>query len=124
MVVPAGMLVKEEMPSTLSRALVVWNCCAVVRPKNGGKVLALKTGSVGLLITAEKRVRRSARSCEVAVPGVPPDCAVKVDAGNATVWPGKIEATLVECSKSLPAGYVSPLETIVNGLGAFSVTTT
>src|SRR5258708_30453195 len=97
------MLVKEEMPSTLNRALVVWNCCAVVRPKNGGKVGALKTGSVGLLITAEKRVKRSARFCEVAVPAVLPDCAVKVDARRATVWPGKIEATLVGCLKLLPA---------------------
>ena len=116
------MLVKEETPSTLRRPLVVWNCCPVASPKNGGNVVALKTGSAGLPMTAEKRAKRRARSCEVAVPGVTPDCAVKVSTGNATVWPGKIEATLVECSKALPVGKVRPFAMIVNGLAVFSVT--
>jgi len=57
----------------------------------------------------------------VAVPGVTPDCAVKVSTGKATVWPGKIEATLVECSKALPAGNVRPFAMIVNGSGVLSV---
>ena len=120
-VLPAGILVKEETPSTLKRPLVVWNSCGVMTiPKNGGNVVALKTGSAGVPITAEKRVKRRARSCEVAVPGVTPDCAVKVKTGKATVWPGKIEATLVECSKA-PVGKVRPFAMIVNGSGVLSV---
>ena len=120
-VLPEGILVKAETPSTLSRPLLVWNCCPVASPKNGGNVVALKTGSAGVPITAEKRVKRRARSCEVAVPGVTPDCAVKVKTGKATVWPGKIEATLVECSKALPVGKVRPFAMIVNGSGVLSV---
>ena len=85
-VLPAGILVKEETPSTLKRPLVVWNSCGVMTiPKNGGNVAAPKIGSAGVLMTAEKRVRRRARSCEVAAPGVTPDCAVKVNTGKATV---------------------------------------
>ena len=93
---PPEMLVKLETPSRLSRPLVVCNSCGVVMPKNAGNVVALNCGDVGVLITAVKRVKRRARSCELAAPGVVPDCAVKVNTGNATVWPGKMLATLVE----------------------------
>ena len=93
---PAEMLVKVETPSRLSRPLVVSNSCCVVMPKNGGKVVALNCGDVGVPITAVKRVKRRAILCELAAPGAVPDGAVNVDTGNATVWPGKMSATLVE----------------------------
>ena len=86
----------------------------MVTPKNGGKPVALplKSGSEAVARDVVMRVKRRAMSLAVVAPGVVPDCATKDNAGNAIVWPGKIEATLLEFSKALPVGIKSPFETI------------
>jgi hypothetical protein len=76
-VLPSEMFVRMDTPSTLSLPLVVSSCCAVARPKEPGKVVALKTGSVGLAMTAVICVKRNAAVVVDVEPGVAPDCAVK-----------------------------------------------
>src|SRR5438445_12618062 len=93
-------------------------------PKNGGKPVALplKSGSEAVARDVVMRVKRRAMSLAVVVPGAVPDCATEDNAGKAIVWPGKIEATLLEFSKELPVGMKSPFETIGNRCRTFKVT--
>ena len=74
--------------------------------------MPLKSGSEAVARDVVMRVKRRTMSLAVVVPRVVPDCAAKDNAGNAIVWPGKIEATLLEFSKALPVGIKSPFEMI------------
>ena len=96
----------------------------MVMPKNGAKPVAfpLKSGSEAEARDVVTRVKRRAISVAAAVPGIMPDCATNDRAGKAIVWPGKIEATLLEFSNALPVRINSPFEMIWKGFGAFSET--